>query len=137
MLGYVLALRDKPHEGITCIEVVISLNPQHPSWYAGDLAIARQIAGHHAQAIACIQRLPATGAWKETRLAACHAVQGDAAGAARHLDRAESVSPGWNAQSVVDSRAELEHDADRNHLQREVAVTIELRRQWRDRGSPN
>lgn len=137
MLGYVLALRGKPHEGIACLEAAIRLNPLHPGWYHGDLAIAHHIAGHHGQAIACIQRLPGTDAWKQTRLAACYAVLGDAAAATRHLDRAESLSPGWNAQSMVDSWAELEHDADRSYLQREVALAIELRRQWRERDRLN
>lgn len=50
------------------------------------------------------------------------------AGAARHLDRAEALSPGWDAQAMVDSWAELEHDADRSYLQREVALALELRR---------
>lgn len=131
MLGYVLSLRGKPDEGIACLEAAIRLNPLHPHWYHADLAIARHMAGHHAEAIACIQCLPATDAWKETRLAACHAALGDAAGAARHLDRAEILSPGWDAQAMVDQWAELEHVADRTYLQKEVALAVELRRRWK------
>lgn len=78
-----------------------------------------------------MQRLPVLDAWKETRLAACHAALGDAPGAARHLDRAEALTPGWDAQAIVDSWAELEHDADRNYLQREVALALALRRRLR------
>lgn len=137
MLGYVLALRGKAHEGITCLETAVRLNPLHPAWYHGDLAIAHHIAGNHAEAIACIHRLPASTPWRETRLAACHAVLGDAAATARHLDRAEAMSPGWNAQAVVDRWAELEHDADRSYLQREVALALEMRRQMQERsGTP-
>ena len=128
MLGYVLTLRGKPHEGIACLNAAIRLNPLHPAWYHGDLAIAHHVAGNHAEAIACIQRLPALDAWKETRLAACHAALGDATAAARHLDRAEALSPGWDAQAMVDSWAELEHDADRSYLQREVAMALQLQR---------
>jgi tetratricopeptide (TPR) repeat protein len=127
MLGYVLTLRGKPHEGIACLHAAIQLNPLHPAWYHGDLAIAHHVAGNHAETIACIQRLPVIDAWKETRLAACHAALGDAAGAARHLDRAEALSPGWDAQAMVDNWAELEHVADRSYLQREVALALELR----------
>jgi TolB-like protein/tetratricopeptide (TPR) repeat protein len=130
ILGYVLALRGKPDEGIACIKAAIRLNPLHPDWYHGDLAIAHHIAGNHAEAIACIHRLPTTNAWTETRLAACHAALGDAAGAARHLDRAEEKSPGWDAQSIVDRWAELEHGADRTYLQREVALALEMRQRW-------
>ncbi|MBC2836852.1 winged helix-turn-helix domain-containing tetratricopeptide repeat protein [Paragemmobacter straminiformis] len=137
MLGYVLALRGKPHEGIDCLDAAVRLNPLHPGWYHGDLAIAHHIAGNHAQAIACIQRLPGTDAWKQTRLAACHAALGDAAAAARHLDRAEALSPGFDALSAVNSWAELEHDADRSYLQREVALALDLRRQWKSRQPPN
>lgn len=133
MLDYVLALRGKAHEGITCLETAVRLNPLHPAWYHGDLAIAHHIAGNHAEAIACIHRLPASTPWRETRLAACHAVLGDAAATARHLDRAEAMSPGWNAQAVVDRWAELEHDADRSYLPREVALALEMRRKWQER----
>lgn len=135
MLGYVLTLRGKPHEGIACLKAAIRLNPLHPAWYHGDLAIAHHIAGDHAQAIACLQRLPALDAWKETRLAACHAALGDAIGAARHLDRAETLSPGWDAQAIVDSWAELEHNSDRSYLQREVAQALELRRRLASDGA--
>ena len=128
MLGYVLSLRGKPHEGIACLDAAVRLNPLHPAWYHGDLAIAHHIAGNHAEAIACIQRLPATDSWKETRLAACHAALGDAVGAARHLDHAEALTPGWDAQAMTDSWAELEHGADRSYMQREVALALEMRR---------
>jgi tetratricopeptide (TPR) repeat protein len=131
MLGYVLTLRGKPHEGIAFLNAAIRLNPLHPDWYHGDLAIAHHIAGDHAEAIACIQRLPVLDAWKETRLAACEAALGNASGAARHLDRADALSPGWDAQAMVDSWAELEHNSDRSYLQREVALAIELRRRLR------
>ncbi|MBY0362036.1 MAG: winged helix-turn-helix domain-containing protein [Phreatobacter sp.] len=128
MLGYVLTLRGNPAEGIACLEAAVRLNPLHPAWYHGDLAIAHHIAGNHAEASACIQRLPETDSWKETRLAACHAALGDAVGAARHLDRAEAMTQGWDAQAMIDSWAELEHSADRSYLQREVALALELRR---------
>jgi TolB-like protein len=133
MLGYVLALRGKPQEGIALIEAAIRNNPLHPAWYHGDLAIAHHIAGNHAEAIACIQRLPATNAWTETRLAACCAALGDAAGAARHLDLAEAKSPGWDAQSIVDSWAELGRDSERSYLRREVALALQLREQVKAR----
>ncbi|WP_137113176.1 winged helix-turn-helix domain-containing tetratricopeptide repeat protein [Rhodobacter sp. SY28-1] len=128
MLGYVLTLRGKPHEGIACLNAAVQLNPLHPDWYHGDLAIAHHIAGDHAEAIACMQRLPLLDAWKETRLAACHAALGNSAAAARHLDRAEALTPGWDAQAMVDSWAELEHEGDRKYMQREVALALELRR---------
>lgn len=134
MLGYVLTLRGKAHEGIDCVTAAIRLNPLHPPWYHGDLAIAHHVAGNHAEAIACIQRLPVLDAWKETRLAACHAALGDAAGAARHLDRAEALSPGWDAQAMVDGWAELEHSGDRSYFQREVALALRLRRESRAGG---
>lgn len=137
MLGYVLTLRGKPHEGIACLNAAIRLNPLHPAWYHGDLAIAHHVAGNHAETIACIQRLPALDAWKETRLAACHAALGDATAAARHLDRAEALSPGWDAQAMVDSWAELEHDADISYLQREVRLAVQLRRNLTPDGRQN
>lgn len=131
MLGYVLALRGKPLEGIALIEAAMRGNPLHPDWYHGDLAIAHHIAGNHATAIACLQRLPVLNAWKHTRMAACHATLGDVAGTVRHLDLAEKQSPGWDAQAMVDGWSELEHEADRSYLKREVALALDLREQLR------
>lgn len=127
MLGYVLALRGKPREGIALLETAVRSNPLHPDWYHGDLAIAHHMAGDHAQAIAYIQRIPTRNAWTETRLAACYAALGDAEGAARHLDLAEAKSPGWDAQAMVDGWEELEHEGDRSYLRREVALALQLR----------
>lgn len=127
MLGYVLALRGKPTEGIALLEAATRSNPLHPDWYHGDLAIANHIAGNHAETIAYLQRLPVLNAWKETRLAACHAALGDAEGAARHLALAEAKSPGWDAQAMVNGWSELEHESDRSYLRREVALALQLR----------
>jgi TolB-like protein/tetratricopeptide (TPR) repeat protein len=128
MLGYVLALRGRPHEGIACIEAAIRLNPLHPAWYHGDLAIANHIAGHHAEAIACLQRLPVIDAWRATRLAACHAALGNAEAAIRYLARAEELSPGWDALAEASGWDELEHGAHRDYLRREVALALDMRR---------
>ncbi|HSF63487.1 MAG TPA: winged helix-turn-helix domain-containing protein [Paracoccaceae bacterium] len=118
LLGYVVTLRGRPEEGIDLIEAAIRLNPLHPDWYNADMALALHQAGRHAEAIARLQCLPVLSAWRETRLAACHAALGDARGAARHLARAEALSPGWDAMAETRGWAELEHPAD---LQRYVA----------------
>ncbi len=137
MLGYVLALRGKPREGIAHLEAAVRSNPLHPDWYHGDLAIAHHIAGDHAKTISYLQRLPVLSAWKETRLAACYAALGDAERAARHLDRAEEKSPGWDAQAMVTGWSELEHESDRGYLRREVALALQLRDALRKQSAVN
>lgn len=128
MLGYVVTLRGRPEDGADWIMAAIRLNPLHPDWYHADLALALHLAGRHAEAIARLQCLPDLNAWKETRLAACHAVLDDAAGAARHLARAAALSPGWDAVAEAEAWAELEQPADRRRVVAEVARAVALAR---------
>jgi TolB-like protein/tetratricopeptide (TPR) repeat protein len=128
MLGYVVTLRGRPEEGLDWIEAAIRLNPLHPDWYHGDMALALHLAGRHAEAIARLQCLPELDAWKETRLAACHGALDDAAGAARHLQRAGALSPGWDAVAETRGWGELEHPADLQRLVAEVERAVAMAR---------
>lgn len=127
MLGFVMAMRGRPEEGLVLMEDGVRLNPLHPDWYHGDMAIALHMAGRPAEAISRIQSLPRKNPWTETRLAACHAALGDAEGAARHLDRAEALRPGWNALDAVESWAEIENGADRSYFVDQVRRALALR----------
>lgn len=128
MLGFVLAMRGKPEEGLVWMEGGARLNPLHPDWYHADMAIALHMAGRFAEAIARIESLPRMNPWKETRIAACHAAMGDAEKAALHLTRAEALSPGWDALREVESWAEIEHGADRRYLVEQVRLAVAMRK---------
>lgn len=127
MLGYVMAMRGRPEDGLRWMEAGARLNPLYPDWYHSDMAIALHMAGRYAEAIARIQCLPKMNAWKETRLAACHAALGDAEGAARHLDRAEALTPGWDAEAAVRNWAEVENGADRRYFLDQIGLAVAMR----------
>lgn len=127
MLGFVQAMRGRPAEGLRWMEEGARLNPLHPDWYHADMAIALHMSGRPADAIARIQCLPRMNAWKETRLAACHAALGNAEAAALHLDRAETLQPGWDALAAVARWAELEHAADRSYLVEQIRLAVAMR----------
>lgn len=135
MLGFVQAMRGRPDEGLHWMEEGARLNPLHPDWYHADMAIALHMAGRHSEAIARMQCLPKMNPWKETRLAACYAALGDAEAAARHLDRAEELSPGWDALDAVLSWAEIEHAADRSYYVEQVRRAVAMRDE-RDQRKP-
>lgn len=135
MLGFVMAMRGRPEEGLVWMESGTRLNPLHPDWYHSDIAMALHMSGRPAEAIAHIQCLPRLDPWKETRLAACHAALGDAEGAARHLDRAEALRPGWDAEAVVRNWAEIEHGADRSYFLDQVRLAVAMRAGRRGTGA--
>lgn len=127
ILGYVIAMRGRPEEGLIWMEAGARLNPLRPGWYHSDMAIALHMAGRPAEAIAHIQCLPVTGAWKETRLAACYALMGDGLGAARHLAKAERASPGWDALAEVTRWAATNSEADRSYFVEQIKLALSMR----------
>lgn len=127
MLGFVQAMRGRPEDGLRWMEAGARLNPLHPDWYHADMAIALHMAGRYAEAISRIQCLPRLDPWKETRLAACHAALGNAIAAARHLERAESLSPGWDALAAVRNWAEIENGADRRYFLDQIRLALAMR----------
>lgn len=127
MLGYVQSMRGKVVQGLRWMEDAARLNPLHPDWYNADIAVALHMAGRPAEAISRMQCLPKLNPWKETRLAACHAALGDAEAAALHLDRADALSPGWDALGEVERWAEIEHVADREYYAEQVRLAVRMR----------
>ena len=111
-MGLVLAMRGQPERGLDWLERARELNPLHPDWYHTDMAITLQMLGRYREAIAQLQCLPPHSPWHLSRLAACHAMAGDAEAAARCLARAEALHPGWDAAAELRKATMLEHEAD-------------------------
>lgn len=124
--GCVLTMRGHPEEGLDWLNRACALNPLHPDWYHIDIAIAHQALGRYTDALAHLRSLPETSAFRFMRMAACEAMLGNPEGAAAYLDRAEALSPGWNALAEA-ADVEQELAADRKRFVAEVARAIALR----------
>ena len=124
--GCVLTMRGHPEEGLDWLNRACALNPLHPDWYHIDIAIAYQMLGRYTDALAHLRSLPETSAFRFMRMAACEALLGNPEGAAAYLDRAEALSPGWNALTEA-ADVEQELAADRKRFVAEVARAIALR----------
>ena len=123
-IGTLRTLRGHPEEGLSWLERAEAVNPLHPDWYHYAFAVTLQACGHHAEAIARINCMPRLNAWSETRLAACHAMLGEDGEAARHLDIAEKLSPGWDALREAATSMYFEHQGDTDRLLHEVGRAV-------------
>src|SRR5262249_40937975 len=74
LMGSVLGIAGRPDEGAALIRQAMTLNPFHPSWYWGQLAIALYAARRYEEALEA-ERSGAdeTQVWYLARMAACHA----------------------------------------------------------------
>jgi len=123
-MGTLRTLRGHPEDGLSWLERAEAVNPLHPDWYHNAFAITLQACGRHADAIARFNCLPRLNAWNETRLAACCAMLGQSDEAARHLDRAETLNPGWDALHEAATSMYFEQQADTDKLLHEVGQAI-------------
>jgi len=55
LLGAALIAAGKPEEAIPMLEKALSLNPDGPGWYAGNLSVARACTGQSEEAITTLQ----------------------------------------------------------------------------------
>lgn len=101
-LGQALAQRGKADEGLVWAERAFRLNPLHPSWYHGDLALILRQSGRYREAIAQLECWPKETASRQIRLAACHAALGEDTAAAWHVRRARQLRPDWDILSEAD-----------------------------------
>jgi TolB-like protein/DNA-binding SARP family transcriptional activator/Flp pilus assembly protein TadD len=71
-MGYALAIVGRAAEGVEWIRRAMVLNPYHPDWYWGDLAVALYAARRYDEALEANRRLSTrTQYWHLARMAAC------------------------------------------------------------------
>jgi len=77
LMGSVLGVSGRPDEGAELIRQAMALNPFHPTWYWGQLAIALYAARRYEEALEADRRsADQTQFWYLARMAACHAQLG-------------------------------------------------------------
>ncbi|MBL8893392.1 MAG: tetratricopeptide repeat protein [Rhizobiales bacterium] len=77
LMGSVLGIAGRPDEGAELIRQAMTLNPFHPSWYWGQLAIVLYAARRYEEALEADRRgADQTQFWFLARMAACHAQLG-------------------------------------------------------------
>ena len=87
--------RGRAAEALEWLDRAVALNPLHPYYYFSERSIALYLLGRYDEAAADLERLPHLSVRRETRMAATLALAGRPEEAARHLDRAEALEPGW------------------------------------------
>jgi adenylate cyclase len=115
-LGYLLALRGKPEEGLEWMAIARRLNPLHPIWYDFSAGIALYSLRRYEEAAQAFKRLPNPGVWARARLAACLAQVGRSAEAQAEAIAILSIRPEFSIQQFMESDVLLERIDDREHL---------------------
>jgi adenylate cyclase len=115
-IGYLLALRGRPEEGLEWIDAAKRLNPLHPGWYNFSVGIALYSLARYEEAAKAFQRLPNLGPWARARLAACLAQLGQNADAQVHATAVLKNQPDFSIDRFMARDILLERMEDREHL---------------------
>ena len=115
-MGYLLALRGRPEEGLEWIDAAKRLNPLHPSWYNFSVGIALYSLARYEEAAKAFQRLPNFGPWARARLAACLAQTGQTAEARAEAAAVLEKRPDFSIEQFLARDVLLERVEDREQL---------------------
>ena len=122
----VLCNRGRAAEALEWLDRAVALNPLHPYYYFSERSIALYLLGRYDEAAADLERLPHLSARRETRMAATLALAGRPEEAARHLDRAEALEPGWPHLEATRFYT-FERADDLEHLRAGIRAALEWR----------
>jgi TolB-like protein/Flp pilus assembly protein TadD len=111
--GLALAKTGRVEEGIGWIQRAMRVNPFHPSWYWGDLAIALYMASRFEEALEANQRVAAGSAYGHARIAACYAQLGRMEEAKEAAAQALRLDPGFRLGTLSMS---YKFDVDRERV---------------------
>jgi adenylate cyclase len=115
-MGYLLALRGKPNEGLEWMDVARRLNPLHPTWYNFSVGIALYTLRRYDEAAHAFKRLPNLGSWARARLAACLAQLGQTSDAHAEVTAVLRRHPDFSTEQFLNRDVLLERVEDREHL---------------------
>ena len=122
----VLSNRGRAAEALEWLDRAVALNPLHPYYYFSERSIALYLLGRYDEAAADLERLPHLSVRRETRMAATLALAGRPEEAARHLDRAEALEPGWPHLEATRFYS-FERADDLEHLRAGIRAALEWR----------
>ena len=115
-MGYLLALRGKPAEGLVWMEEAMRLNPFHPIWYGPRRGVALYSLKRYAEAVQAFRQIPTPGYWSRARLAACYAQLDRDNEAAALKDAVLREKPDFTIAEFFRCDVLLEREEDRDHL---------------------
>jgi TolB-like protein/tetratricopeptide (TPR) repeat protein len=111
--GYALAIVSRAEEGIGLIRYAMRLNPFHPDWYWGNLAIAQYTARHYEEALDAYRQSGRRAAfWWIAWMAACYAQLGRLDEARERAAEVLRLKPDFHLSSeglLYKSSADAEH----------------------------
>lgn len=113
--GELLTWLGEPDEGIEWIRKAMRLNPFHPPRFWSHLARALFVAQRYAEAADALQRIAAPDEQQLALVAACHAMLGDGAGAARQTAEVLRRKPGFSVLRDCLPALHYKRDSDLAH----------------------
>jgi tetratricopeptide (TPR) repeat protein len=118
--GRILALRDSPGEGLSCMEAAARLNPMYPPFHNSFFGIALYSLRRFGDAAQAFKRMPNAGPWGATwslaRLAACYAQLGLTAETKAAVAEVLRLKPDFSTSEFMSKSVLLEHAEDRELL---------------------
>ena len=115
--GFFKAMRGDGEAGLALLDQAFQLNPMHPGWYYFDRGEALLITGRYREAAASFSCMPRKSAWQWARLAACHALDGDAERAKACVREGRALEPGLTvAEILTDLRTERAEDREQMRI---------------------
>jgi adenylate cyclase len=112
--GLVLGYVGHAEEGIGLIREAMRLNPFHPEWYWGALAILLYAARHYEEALEADRRIASwKKPWHLARLAACYAQLGRLEEARAQAAEVLRLAPDFRLSAV---KLRYKHPADVEHV---------------------
>jgi adenylate cyclase len=113
-MGHILAIVGRAEEGIPLLREAMRLNPFHPDWYWGVLAIAAYSARHYEEALEANRRIAGRRQyWDIARAAACHAQLGRIDEARAHAAEVLRLKPDFHLSA---ERLSYKNPADAEHV---------------------
>jgi len=121
-LGFVIAMRGRPAEGLAWLEKAITLNPVRPYWYDQDLCYVYYLLGRYEDMISTFLKSPQPGPHQQMWLAAAYGMAGHPRHAAEAFRRIGYLNWGETIVQVARGWTEFEHERDLQHLLDGLAI---------------
>lgn len=114
LMGSVLGIAGRPEEGAEMIRQAMMLNPFHPSWYWGQLAIVLYAARRYEEALEADRRgADQTQFWYLARMAACQAQLGKTEEAKSLVAEVLRRKPDFRLSAI---KLKYRNEADTEHV---------------------
>lgn len=121
-LGFVLAMRGHPVEGVAALRRAIALNPFRPFWYDADLSYALYGMGAYEEAAELLSSGPDLGNFRHLWIAASYSMAGRLVEAGKAFEMVLATMPAEDLDRRTKDWTEYEHEADLAHLRQGLRI---------------